>query len=110
MLRKVLIGVGVALLITVAGGAVFVAARQHLTFDAPYPDVAASKDSAIVERGRYIVRNLAPCASCHGDPAQKAANMSGADVPLIGGFLFDIPPGKFYLRNLTPDSATGLGA
>jgi len=30
-------------------------------------------------------------------------------VPLVGGFVFDIPPGKFYTRNLTPDSATGLG-
>lgn len=31
-------------------------------------------------------------------------------MPLVGGFLFDIPPGKFYTKNLTPDSATGLGA
>ncbi len=29
--------------------------------------------------------------------------------PLIGGFVFDIPLGKFYPRNLTPDPETGLG-
>jgi len=92
------------------GGGVGVGARQHLTFDAPYPDVVASTDSAIVERGHYIVRSVAPCASCHGDPAQAAANAQGADVPLVGGFEFAIPPGRFYTRNLTPDSATGLGA
>src|SRR6476469_9792763 len=109
-MRKALLVVACVLLVVVAGGAVFVGTRQHLTFDAPYPDVVASKDSAIVERGHYIVRTVAPCASCHGDPAQSAANAQGAEVALVGGFEFAIPPGNFYTRNLTPDSATGLGA
>ena len=109
-MRKALLVIGCVLLVVIAGGAVFVGARQHLTFDAPYPDVVASTDSAIVERGHYIVRNLAPCASCHGDPAQRAANLKGDEVALVGGYEFAIPPGKFYTRNLTPDSATGLGA
>jgi len=110
LIKKALIVTAcVLLVITVVGGA-YVGTRQHLTFDAPYPDVVASKDSAIVERGHYIVRTVAPCASCHGDPAQRAANAQGAEVPLVGGFEFAIPPGKFYTRNLTPDSATGLGA
>jgi mono/diheme cytochrome c family protein len=109
MLKKALRIVGIVLLVVMAGGAVFVATRQHLTFDAPYPKVAASSDSAIVERGHYIVRNAAPCAGCHGDPAQRAAYADGAETPLIGGFVFDIPPGKFYPRNLTPDAETGLG-
>src|SRR4029077_15776614 len=74
-----------------------------------YPDVIASTDSAVVARGRYIVRDVAPCAACHGDPSQRAAYASGAEVPLSGGFVFDIPPGKIYARNLTPDAETGLG-
>jgi|RhiMetdeSRZDD1v2_1073273.scaffolds.fasta_scaffold07060_5 mono/diheme cytochrome c family protein len=110
MMRKVLLVVGVLLLAIVAGGGVFVASRQHLKFDdAPYPSVAASTDSGVVERGRYIVRDVAPCASCHGDPAQHQAYIGGTDVPLSGGFLFDIPPGQIYTRNLTADSVTGLG-
>lgn len=109
MLRKALSVVGAVLLILVTAGAVFVASRQNLKFDPQYPDVVASSDSAIVERGRYLVRDVAPCASCHGDPTQRAAYAKGADVPLVGGFVFDIPPGQFYPRNLTPDSATGLG-
>jgi mono/diheme cytochrome c family protein len=109
MLRKALVIVGSVLLIVVAGGAVFVASRQNLKFDAPFPDVTASTDTAIIERGRYIVRNLAPCAGCHGDPAQRKQYAQGADVPLVGGFVFDIPPGQFYTRNLTPDPETGLG-
>jgi hypothetical protein len=108
-MRKVLLIIGIIILIIVAGGAVFVSTRQHLTFDAPYPEVTASSDSAVIERGRYIVRDLAPCAACHADPAQRQAFASGAEVPLSGGFVFDIPPGKFYTRNLTPDAETGLG-
>jgi mono/diheme cytochrome c family protein len=109
-MRKILItGAGV-LVVLVLAGALFVSTRQNLRFDdTPYPDVAASKDSAVVERGRYIVRVVAPCAGCHGDPAQRAAYARGADVPLVGGFAFDIPPGKFYTRNLTSDAETGLG-
>src|SRR5512144_1925020 len=109
MMRKALLVVGAVLLIVVTAGAVFVASRQNLKFDPQYPNVVASTDSAIIERGRYIVRDVAPCASCHGDPKQRAAYASGADVPLIGGFVFDIPPGQFYTRNLTPDPETGLG-
>jgi len=109
-MKKALLVVACVLLVVVAGGAVLVSTRQHLTFDAPYPEVVASRDSAVIERGHYIVRTVAPCASCHGDPTQRAANAKGAEVPLVGGFEFAIPPGKFYTRNLTPDSATGLGA
>lgn len=108
-MRKVLLAVAGIFLIIVVGGAVFVASRQHLTFDAPNPDVAASSDSTVIERGRYVVRNLAPCASCHGDPRQRTAFAEGADVPLVGGFEFATAPGRFYTRNLTPDVETGLG-
>ncbi|HSQ33028.1 MAG TPA: hypothetical protein VLN49_24410 [Gemmatimonadaceae bacterium] len=108
-MRKALRIAGGTLIVIVAAFAVFVASRQHPTFDAPYPKVVASTDSAVVARGHYIVRVAAPCAACHGDPSQRAAWMTGADVPLVGGFAFDIPPGKFYTRNLTPDRETGLG-
>jgi len=110
MMRKALLVVGAVLLVVITAGAVFVGFRQNLKFDPQYPDVAASSDSSIVARGHYIVRDVAGCASCHGDPRQRAAYMTGADIPLIGGFVFDIPPGQFYPRNLTPDSATGLGS
>src|SRR5215208_4072248 len=109
MLRKALKIIGGLFVVTVVAGSIYVASRQNLNFnDAAFPDVVASTDSAVIARGRYIVRDLAPCASCHGDPTQRAANALGEDVPLIGGFVFDIPPGKFYARNLTPDRETGL--
>jgi len=108
-MRKALKVIGGVIVILAVAGAGFVASRQNLKFDPPYPAVAASSDSAIIERGRYLVRDLAPCASCHGDPTQREAFSNGADVPLSGGFAFDIPPGQFYTRNLTADPETGLG-
>jgi len=110
MLRKVLQVVGGVLVVLLAGFAIFVASRQNLRFDPPFPDITASTDSAVLARGHYVVRVISPCAGCHGDPAQRVANMEGTEVPLSGGMLFDIPPGKWYVRNITPDSATGLGA
>lgn len=95
--------------VVVAAFAIFVAARQHLRFDAPYPDVVASADTAVIARGRYVVRDLVNCASCHGDTMQMAEASEGKDIPLSGGRRWDIPPGNFYARNITPDSATGLG-
>ncbi|HEX9580452.1 MAG TPA: c-type cytochrome [Gemmatimonadales bacterium] len=109
MVRTVLLILTGLILVMVVGAAVFVAARQNLRFDPPSPEITATTDSAVVARGRYIVRDAAPCAACHGDPAQHAANVEGADVPLSGGYVFDIPPGRIYARNLTADRETGLG-
>ncbi|MGH7731483.1 MAG: c-type cytochrome [Candidatus Eiseniibacteriota bacterium] len=97
------------IVVAVAGLATFVAARQNLTFDAPYPRIAASGDSAVVARGRYLVRDVVNCAQCHGDTTQMVAMMAGEDIPLSGGFHWAIPPGTFYARNITPDDETGLG-
>ena len=110
MIRKILLGLLAVVVLFVAGFAIYVASRQHLTFNnVPYPQVAASTDTAVIARGHYLVRNVVNCASCHGDPAQAAARDTGADVPLSGGQVFDVPPGKFYVRNITPDPTTGIG-
>lgn len=109
MFRKILLVLVGLIVIAVAALAAFIMSRQSLKFDAPYPKIAASTDSGVVARGHYIVRTVAPCASCHGDTTKLAANMAGEEVPLSGGFYFDIPPGKIYARNITPDPETGLG-
>lgn len=109
MFRKILMALLVVLVLVVGVLVAFIASRQNLKFDAPLPAFAASTDSAVVERGRYVVRYAANCAQCHGDTAQMAAMTEGADVPLSGGLTFDIPPGKIYVRNITPDDETGLG-
>src|SRR5205085_12211289 len=104
-MRRGLKRVGVVLGIVLLGFAIFVALRQHLDYGAtPTPDIKASSDPAVIARGEYVVRVLANCGGCHGDPALDAANLAGdKTVPLSGGRVWDIPPGKFRARNATSD-------
>jgi mono/diheme cytochrome c family protein len=109
MIRKVLIGIAIGLAVIVLGLLLTINLRWDRTFDAPYPAIAASTDSGVIARGRYLVFGPAHCAACHVAPADQAALAAGQQPPLSGGFVFDIPPGKFHVPNLTPDSATGIG-
>jgi mono/diheme cytochrome c family protein len=109
MLRKILIGLSTFLVLVVGTAATYVSSRQNLKFDRPYPDVAASTDSAVIARGHYVVRSVANCYQCHGDTAQSDAAAAGADVPMSGGFTWAIPPGNIRARNITPDPETGIG-
>jgi len=81
--------------------------RNLRRFDAPYPDLHASRDPAVVERGRYLVRGMAHCGECHG--AEPTGPGRRLDQPLSGGLHFDLPVGTFYARNITPDPETGIG-
>src|SRR5262249_16267089 len=108
-MKKVLAGLGAVLVLVVVAIAVYVASPQNLKFNPPLPPVMASADPAVIERGHYVVRNLATCPVCHGDPKQHERTAAGEEVPLSGGFEFVIPPGKVYPRNITPDPETGIG-
>jgi len=110
VIRTTLIGMVLIVFAAVAGFSIFVASRQNLKFDAPYPQVTASTDTAVIARGHYVVRNLANCAQCHGDTTMRAQLAEGSDIPLSGGNRWDIPPGTFYARNITPDRETGIGS
>jgi len=107
--RKILLALLGLLVLVIVCCVVFVASRQNLKFNPPFPAVVASTDSSVIARGHYVVRNIANCAQCHGDTTQHAALMAGADIPLAGGFTWDIPPGKIHARNLTSDPETGIG-
>ncbi len=88
---------------------VFVSARGGRTFEAPLPDLIASKDSAAIARGKYLVYGPGHCATCHM-PMEKFDKVeAGAEIPLMGGWELAIPPGTFRAPNLTPDHETGIG-
>ena len=98
--------VGLALVIF----GIYVASRQNLRFDRPLPDIEASSDEAAVARGEYLVRRVANCAYCHGDPNRLRDVLHGNEtVALSGGRTWDIPPGKFRAYNVTPERETGIG-
>ncbi len=109
MIRKVLLGIAIGLLVIVVGFFVTINLRWDRTFDAPLPAIAASNDSAVIARGRYLAYGPAHCAACHVPDAEREVLAAGGQPPLAGGHAFVIPPGTFHVPNLTPDSATGIG-
>jgi mono/diheme cytochrome c family protein len=109
VIRKILIGIAVAIPLLLGGLLLVVSLRWDRTFDAPLPALQATTDSSAIARGRYLAYGPAHCAACHVAPADTAALRAGGQPPLAGGHAFVIPPGTFYVPNLTPDSATGIG-
>lgn len=107
--KKILKWTGIVLLVLIAGLTITVAARQNLKYDAPYPDIKASTDTAQINRGRHLVYTTAHCINCHYRGNADSIIALGQDVPLTGGFEFDLPVGKIYSKNITPDVETGIG-
>ena len=96
LLKRIAIGFALLLVFGTTAFAVAVVARENRTFSAPYPEIHASNDPAVIARGEYLVRGPAHCVACHEDD-------------LRGGLRFDLPVGAIYSRNITPDEATGIG-
>ena len=109
MVRKVLLWLGAAVLLGIAILAITISARWDRRFQAPYPNLAASRDSAVIARGRYLAYGPAHCSDCHTAPADYASLETGSSPSLSGGVEFPIPLGTIRVPNLTPDSATGIG-
>lgn len=111
-MRKRLMKFAAWLAVVVAGVATVLVAvvqvRWQRTFDAPYPEIHASSDAAVVARGRYLVYGPAHCVACHTNQGEQEAIKSGATPPLAGGGKFDLPLGTFYTPNLTTDVETGV--
>ena len=94
--RKIALGaialVGALLLLLLLLGSAVAYAFAKLTFpDAQRPKLQASKDPAVIERGRYLGHGPAHCASCHSTP-ERAHPEKVATAPLSGGLEFDMGP------------------
>lgn len=88
---------------------VYVFIRPESTFDAPYPEITASKDSSLIARGKYLVYGPAHCAYCHAPANDFKKVEAGEVVALSGGNVFVLPIGNVYVPNLTSDKKTGIG-
>lgn len=109
-MKKIFKWLGVIILVLLGGVTIATSFRQHITYDAPYPEISASSDSAIIARGRHIVLGPGHCADCHSTGANKDSLLkAGLEPELSGGFKFELPFGNFYTKNLTPDKETGIG-
>lgn len=106
---KILKWTGIILLILISGLFITVMARQNLKYEAPFPDVHASKDSAVILRGKELVLGPAHCADCHTKVNVDSVIALGQEPVLSGGYEFKLPIASIFTRNITPDSTTGIG-
>lgn len=104
VVKRVLKGVGIALGVLVAGVGIFAAVEvssyessMSKVYDIPLPTITASKDPAVIARGKHLTESIAPCATaqCHGPDL-------GGGTPVIIG-----PLAVLTAPNITPG---GLGA
>ena len=107
--KKILKWTGFILLFLILGITLTVMGRQNIKYDRPYPTITASTDTAIILRGKHLVFGAAHCADCHSKANADSLLKLGQDVPLTGGMVFDLPVGKLYSKNITPDNETGIG-
>jgi mono/diheme cytochrome c family protein len=109
MLKKILLGLLIVVSVLAIALVITVNVRYTRTFEAPYPDIKASTDSAVIARGRYLAMGPAHCANCHAPIKEFARVDRGEQVALSGGFNFVLPIGKLYAPNITSDEETGIG-
>jgi mono/diheme cytochrome c family protein len=108
-MMKILLRIVAGIVLVIAALIVYVLISGSKEFDAPLPDIQASNDSTLIARGKYLAYGPGHCATCHV-PMDKILEIEdGSEMPLIGGWELDIPPGTFRAPNLTPDKETGIG-
>ena len=105
--KRKLVRIGATLSVLSVVGTVVTHFRAIRTIDAPYPNIHASTDPTVVERGRYLVDGPAHCGECHGAVDPPAVSRGGR--PLSGGQEFKLPVGTFRVPNITSDAETGIG-
>lgn len=109
ILIKALKYIGIALGALLVTLAITVLCRQNLRYKAPYPNIMASTDSAIIARGRHLVFGPAHCINCHNPNNPDSLFALGQEIALTGAVAFNLPVGTIYSKNITPDKATGIG-
>lgn len=109
MIKKILLGFLSLVAVVIIGFVIAVYARYNRTFEAPYPEIKASTDSAVIARGRYLAMGPAHCANCHSPMSDAMKVDRGEETSLSGGFNFELPIGKVYAPNITSDEETGIG-
>jgi len=107
---KVLLWLVVVVIIAIGIFIGYIQLGWNKTYEAPYPDIKASSDPAMIERGRYLAYGWSHCAACH-IPADKVRDIdNGMQLAMSGGWDEKIAGfGTFRAPNLTPDPETGIG-
>ena len=107
--KKILKWTGITILSIVVIFVILVFALQNKKFDAPFPSLHATNDSATIARGKYLAYGPAHCSGCHTPAADQEKVKNGEELAFKGGLEFALPIGKLYSKNITPDEETGIG-
>jgi len=107
---KILKYSSLTLLVLVAAFLIYALTRSGTKYETPYPEITAGKDSSLIARGKYLVYGPAHCVDCHAPSKDFKRVEAGEEVLLSGGNFFDLPIGKIYVPNITPDNSTGIGS
>lgn len=105
-----------SMLATTALMAVYFSACNNTKTDVPVADNSADSAKKVIERGKYLAHHVAGCIDCHSErdwtkfSGPVIAGTEGKGGELFDFKLLDALPGTLYARNITPDSATGIGA
>lgn len=101
--------IALVLVVLLLGVFIFVQVTWDKIYEAPYPEITISTDSAVLARGRYLVYGPSHCATCHVPMDRLEEVDKGEDVPLIGGWEISFPLGTYRGPNITADKETGIG-
>ena len=119
-MRSVLKAFGIAVLVLVAGGLVYL--YGFLPRTRPAADLSVAVTPDLIPRGEYLVNEVLLCFDCHSE--RDWTKYSGPAVPPLGagrpcmdantkpvGVNFGTGgfPGLLCIRNITPDVETGIG-
>jgi len=107
--KKIMKWTGIVILCLVTIFVILVFSFQNRKFTADYPNIHATTDTSMIARGRYLAFGPAHCSGCHSPKSNDEKINLGEKLPLMGGREFDLPIGKIYSRNITPDNETGIG-
>lgn len=108
-MKKFLKWIGLVLVALVLGLFIFIQTTWNKSYDAPYPQITLSTDSAVLARGKYLIYGPGHCSTCHVPPEQMQDIDKGIERPLIGGWELTIPLGTFRAPNITSDKESGIG-
>ncbi len=110
-MKRVLIILFIIVLACIAGFVYHVNSSYSRSFEADYPipDMTIVSDSAKVAHGKYLALGPAHCAHCHSALDKIQDVEMGKEVPMTGGFVFELPIGNIYSPNITSDLETGIG-
>jgi mono/diheme cytochrome c family protein len=99
----------ILLFLLASGLVVSVLLRQNRKFEAPFPEIAASQDSAIIAKGKYLFYGPANCMDCHAAPEDLEKVEKGVATIPKGGRTWHLPVGILRIPNISSDPETGLG-